>query len=42
MLGTNGGKNGVLRRDLMSESFDFTSFVGTHFTDEEVIFGEKF
>ena len=42
MLGANSGKNGVLRRNLVGESFDFTSFVGTHFTNEEVIFGKKF
>ena len=42
MLGADSGKNGVLRRDLMGESFNFASFVGTHFTDEEVIFRKKF
>ncbi len=42
MLRADGGEDGVLRRNLVGESFNFTFFVGTHFTDEEVIFGKKF
>ena len=42
MLRSDVGKNSVLGRNLVGKSFYLAFFVGTHFTDEEVIFGKKF